>query len=50
MALALLEAEGRMHHLAGFKHLPALQEALKEALQEETLHENVRKPTSTQHE
>ena len=41
MALALLEAEGRMHRLAGFRHLPALQEALKQ---------HVRKPTGTQHE
>ncbi|NBB84882.1 MAG: IS256 family transposase [Bacteroidetes bacterium] len=41
MALALLEAEGRMHRLAGFRHLPALQEALKK---------HVRKPTGTQRE
>jgi len=45
MALALLEAEGRMHRLAGFRHLPALQQALKAALQEHD-----REPMSTQHE
>ena len=45
MSLALLEAEGRMHRLAGLKHLPALQEALKTALQK-----HVREPTSKQHE
>ncbi len=36
MALALLEAEGRMHRLAGFRHLPALQEALRETFREES--------------
>ena len=41
MAIALLEAEGRTHRLAGFRHLPALQEALQE---------HVREPTSKQQE
>lgn len=46
----VLEAKSRMHRLAGFRHLRALQEALKETPQEETPQEEVRKPTSTQHE
>ena len=39
MVLALLEAEGRMHRLAGFRHLPALQEALRETFREKALRE-----------
>ena len=32
MALALLEAESRMRRLTGYRHLPKLKRALKEAI------------------
>jgi hypothetical protein len=32
MTLALLEAEQRMRRLTGYRHLPKLKQALKEAI------------------